>query len=91
MFKLKKLIKKLLIYKNIDINKIIKVLSMANNSIPWIEKYRPKKLNEVTQNDSLLDLFKNIIITGNVPHMLFYGPPGTGKTSSILYAPPVDP
>ena len=57
---------------------------MANNSIPWIEKYRPKKLNEITQNDSLLDLFKNIITTGNIPHMLFYGPPGTGKTSSIL-------
>lgn len=55
-----------------------------NNSIPWIEKYRPQLLNEVVQNNDLLRLFKNITITRNIPHMLFYGPPGTGKTSSIL-------
>ena len=54
------------------------------NLIPWIEKYRPKKINEMTQNKCLIDLFKNIITTGNIPHMLFFGPPGTGKTSSIL-------
>lgn len=57
---------------------------MSNDSIPWVEKYRPKNLKEVAQNDGLKDLFKNIITTGNIPHMLFFGPPGTGKTSSIL-------
>jgi len=56
----------------------------ANNTIPWIEKYRPKLLNDVVQNDDLLNLFKNTIKTKNIPHMLLYGPPGTGKTSSIL-------
>ena len=53
-------------------------------SVPWIEKYRPKKIKEMAQNDGIIDLFNNIMRTGNIPHMLFYGPPGTGKTSSIL-------
>lgn len=57
---------------------------MLDNSIPWVEKYRPKKLKDIAQNDGLKDLFKNIIATGNIPHMLLFGPPGTGKTSSIL-------
>ena len=57
---------------------------MLNNSIPWIEKYRPKKIREMVQNPNLIELFENIMKTGNIPHMLFYGPPGTGKTSSIL-------
>ncbi len=54
------------------------------NTMPWIEKYRPQKLNELKQNDNLIELFKNSIKTKNIPHMLFYGPSGTGKTSSIL-------
>lgn len=54
------------------------------DTIPWVEKYRPKYLNEIIQTNNLIDLFQNIINTGKMPHLLFYGPPGTGKTSSIL-------
>lgn len=54
------------------------------NIIPWVEKYRPKKLSELSQDNELVNLFRNIIDTGDIPHLLFYGPPGTGKTSSIL-------
>jgi replication factor C subunit 2/4 len=53
------------------------------DSIPWIEKYRPRKLEEMTQSQNLIDFFKNSIKTGNMTHYLFYGPPGTGKTSAI--------
>ncbi len=56
----------------------------TDNSIPWIEKYRPRKLDEMTQDDNLIELFKNSIDTGNLTHFIFYGPPGTGKTSAIL-------
>lgn len=52
-------------------------------TVPWIEKYRPQRIKDMAQNDSIIDLFNNIMKTGNIPHMLFYGPPGTGKTSSI--------
>jgi len=54
------------------------------NSIPWIEKYRPRKLDEMKQAQNLIDLFSNSIKTGDMTHYLFYGPPGTGKTSAIL-------
>lgn len=53
-------------------------------SIPWIEKYRPKNINEISQNHKLIDLFNNCITDKNIPHFLFYGSPGTGKTSAIL-------
>lgn len=52
--------------------------------LPWIEKYRPRKLDEVTQDQNLIQLFKNNIKTESMTHLLFYGPPGTGKTSAIL-------
>lgn len=52
--------------------------------LPWIEKYRPKKIDDLTQDENLVKLFNNMITTGNIPHFLFYGSSGTGKTSSIL-------
>lgn len=54
------------------------------DNIPWIEKYRPRKLKEIEQASNLIDLFHNNISTGEMTHYLFYGPPGTGKTSAIL-------
>ncbi|KAF4550491.1 Replication factor C subunit 2-like protein [Elsinoe fawcettii] len=51
---------------------------------PWVEKYRPKTLSEVSsQSHTTLTLARALQST-NLPHMLFYGPPGTGKTSTIL-------
>jgi replication factor C subunit 2/4 len=58
--------------------------SQRDPSIPWIEKYRPKKICEIAHNENLIEMFKNIVKSRDIPHMLFYGPPGTGKTSSIL-------
>jgi len=55
-----------------------------NEHLPWIEKYRPQKLQDLVQDPKLIDVFTDYISTGNMPHLLFYGPPGTGKTSAIL-------
>lgn len=49
---------------------------------PWIEKYRPATLKEITSQQETIRVLSNA--TANLPHMLFYGPPGSGKTSSIL-------
>ena len=51
---------------------------------PWVEKYRPNKLDEVVYQVSVVNALKNTKVTGKMPHLLLYGPPGTGKTSTIL-------
>ena len=53
-------------------------------SLPWIEKYRPKSIIDIKQDDSIINLFTNAIKTREIPHFLLHGPPGTGKTSTIL-------
>nr|URM62118.1 ATPase family [Mimivirus sp.] len=58
--------------------------SNSINSVPWIEKYRPRKLKDFVQSQNLINLFKNSTAKGEMTHFLFYGPPGTGKTSVIL-------
>ncbi|KAK3178746.1 hypothetical protein OEA41_000883 [Lepraria neglecta] len=56
----------------------------TQNLQPWVEKYRPKSLNDVTAQDHTITVLQRTLQATNLPHMLFYGPPGTGKTSTIL-------
>lgn len=57
----------------------------ANKALqPWVEKYRPKSLADVTAQDHTITTLQRSLQSTNLPHMLFYGPPGTGKTSTIL-------
>lgn len=52
----------------------------------YIEKYRPKTLDEVIGQEKIVASIKEIIQRRNIsgekpPHMLFKGPPGVGKTT----------
>ena len=51
---------------------------------PFVEKYRPKTLEEVVGNTVAIEQLKSIVKFGNMPNLILVGPPGTGKTSSTL-------
>ena len=50
----------------------------------WVEKNRPKKLEDVCYQEDVKKILKNFINNKNIPHLLFFGPSGCGKTSTIL-------
>lgn len=57
---------------------------MPSDAIPWVEKYRPKTLEEVSHQTEVVSTLQNAVKTNRLPHLLLYGPPGTGKTSVAL-------
>lgn len=58
--------------------------SEASINLPWVEKYRPKKLDDLISHEEIIKTINKFIEDDQLPHLLFYGPPGTGKTSTIL-------
>ena len=54
-----------------------------NKNLPFVEKFRPKTLDEVVSHNNIINNLKHFMKIHNIPHLLFYGPPGTGKTSTI--------
>lgn len=51
--------------------------------LPWIEKYRPKNIDDIISHHQNIETIKKLLFGGALPHLLFYGSPGTGKTSTI--------
>uniref|UniRef100_A0A1B6CRQ5 AAA+ ATPase domain-containing protein n=2 Tax=Clastoptera arizonana TaxID=38151 RepID=A0A1B6CRQ5_9HEMI len=56
----------------------------AKVNLPWVEKYRPNKLDDLISHEDIIRTINKFIKADQLPHLLFYGPPGTGKTSTIL-------
>lgn len=68
-----------------DETKPINSLQVDNTSkLPFIEKYRPKTLQDMVSHEEILSTINRFLEKKNIPHFLFHGPPGTGKTSCIL-------
>ena len=51
-----------------------------SNSL-WVEKYRPKNLENYIGNEHLKSKVEHYLESGDVPHLLLYGKAGTGKTT----------
>jgi replication factor C subunit 2/4 len=56
----------------------------AVRGMPWVEKYRPDRIDDVAQQDEVVAALRNSLETGELPNLMFYGPPGTGKTTVAL-------
>lgn len=52
--------------------------------LPFVEKYRPKRLRDIVGNEETVKRLQAIAQDGNMPSLLLAGPPGTGKTTSVL-------
>jgi len=50
----------------------------------WIEKHRPRKLDDVIGHRSIVERLSSYVKTRSMPHMLFAGPAGTGKTTCAI-------
>lgn len=57
---------------------------LVNESMPWVEKYRPSCFDEIVLDPYNRIILSNILKTNYFPNLLFYGPPGTGKTTTII-------
>lgn len=60
---------------------------MAANqeALMWVEKYRPKTLNEVVDQHDIVESLKAFMRNPKtMPHLMLAGIPGTGKTTTAL-------
>ncbi len=52
--------------------------------IPWTEKYRPSKLDEVIGQQQIVSRIRSFVKNHNFPNMIFAGPAGIGKTTCAI-------
>ncbi|CAF4286028.1 unnamed protein product [Rotaria socialis] len=58
--------------------------SVVTKHTPWLEKYRPAKLDDIVGNEEAILRLAHFARQGNLPNIIISGPPGCGKTTSVL-------
>ncbi|MBZ9570250.1 replication factor C small subunit [Methanobrevibacter sp. TMH8] len=51
---------------------------------PWVEKYRPQKLEDVVGQKHIIERLENYVNEEGMPNLMFTGPAGVGKTTTAL-------
>uniref|UniRef100_A0A8H7NL00 Uncharacterized protein n=1 Tax=Bionectria ochroleuca TaxID=29856 RepID=A0A8H7NL00_BIOOC len=51
----------------------------AEDSLPWVEKYRPTTLDDVSGHQDILATINKFVDTNRLPHLLLYGPRGRAR------------
>jgi len=59
-------------------------MSIEVNKLNFVEKYRPKTLDEVIGQPQVVEPIKRMLKRGDLPPLFFVGPPGTGKTTVAI-------
>ena len=60
-------------------------MALDEDQLMWVEKYRPRNLNEIVDLHDIVESLKSFLRTPKtMPHLLLAGIPGTGKTTVAL-------
>ena len=54
---------------------------MSDKLFLWVEKYRPKKIDECILPDATRRIFQGFLEQGEIPNLLLAGTAGVGKTT----------
>ena len=65
-------------------DKSIALAPSTTVEVPWVEKYRPSRLQDVVGNCDAVRRLAIFARQGNLPNVILAGPPGCGKTTSVL-------
>lgn len=59
-------------------------MRQVNRHSLWVEKYRPKSLEQCILPRQIHETFRSFVREKFVPNIIVHGPSGTGKTSALL-------
>jgi DNA polymerase III delta prime subunit len=64
-----------------SLSKINHIMQPSNDSFLFVEKYRPKKIEDCILPKEVKKTMQDFVAKGQIPNMIFSGTAGTGKTT----------